>query len=825
MRRILLFKQLALAAALTVPLAGNGQQLLNEDFAYPVGNLVGQGGWVEAASGTALTLVENSLVYDNVEPTGGAVAFTNKGQDACHAFDKITSGNVYVSALINLSDVAGTNTFLTFAAEKMASSDFRGKLFAQEIANDAGAKKFLLGVSRKNTAKANISWGTTEYELNSTLLVVLKYTFNPGDNDDLVSLFVNPDTQATEPTPNAISIDDGISDTDAAEISNICIYQPSGNFGSPTGPTGIIDAIRVSTTWEGLFGGTASDKPSITATVGDPLQEYLFTGLDYHVTVNVKAQSITDDITVTSDNPQVTADVNSIPADQAISGTQLNLTVSPTTAGDGMVANVTLASGDTQTSLQFKWSALEATQYTDISSLRKAFAGLQAEAMSDGYVMFTGKAIVTLTYTGEYDEQCFYLQDETGGMLIYDMGGLRSSYQVGDELQNIVGMMYRDGLNVLQFMPASDFGAPLSQGNEVQPIAVTLQALKDNPAEYESRLVQVAGVTLESATGGDTFSTFSSVHIYQGENRATLDVMAGTDLVGQKIPTGEVTLTGVSTMPSGLVIAPRSMNDIEGGQGGEDPDPEPGTDPDEPGNEVEVGDNLFLDPSFENAKSNFLGASWEDWETISQGSIEENIKLSGDKAVRITSQGNAVISQVISYANHTFTPGEAYALTINYHVVTSQGNDDIQLDCSWTSSMNEIDDPNADVLKPSFTGTLNTWEKKVIRTIVPEGERINFQFGLKVPSGAEVIFDDFSFRKLESITTGIATPADNGLVTWSESGMLYLGSDRAQTVNVYSLNGVLVNRANLSAGVNTLALPAGAYLLQGGNGVQKVLVK
>ena len=787
--------------------------------------MVGQGGWVEAASGTALTLVENSLVYDNVEPTGGSVAFTNKGQDACHAFDKITSGNVYVSALINLSDVAGTNTFLTFAAEKMASSDFRGKLFAQEIANDAGAKKFLLGVSRKNTAKANISWGTTEYELNSTLLVVLKYTFNPGDNDDLVSLFVNPDTQATEPTPNAISIDNGISDTDAAEISNICIYQPSGNFGSPTGPTGIIDAIRVSTTWEGLFGDTASDKPSITATVGYPLQEYLFTGLDYHVTVNVKAQGITDNITVTSDNPQVTADVNSIPADQAISGTQLNLTVSPTTAGDGMVANVTLASGDTQTSLQFKWSALEATQYTDISSLRKAFAGLEAEAMSDGYVMFTGKAIVTLTYTGEYDEQCFYLQDETGGMLIYDMGGLRSSYQVGDELQNIVGRMYRDGLNVLQFMPALDFGAPLSQGNEVQPIAVTLQALKDNPAEYESRLVQVAGVTLESATGGDTFSTFSSVHIYQGENRATLDVMAGTDLVGQKIPTGEVTLTGVSTMPSGLVIAPRSMNDIEGGQGGEDPDPEPGTDPDEPGNEVEVGDNLFSNPSFEDNSSNPLfGAQFTDWSlALGTAAVEADILQEGEAAIRIAGSGNAKLEQEIGSSAHTFTAGEAYALTMHYYVVKTQGDNDIQLSCAWEGV--DVEAYDTAPLTQGFTGTVGAWESKRVRVVVPAGRQISFQFGLKVPSGAEVIFDDFSFRKLESITTGIATPADNGLVAWSEGGVLYLGSDRAQTVNVYSLNGVLVNRANLSAGVNTLALPAGAYLLQGGNGVQKVLVK
>ena len=55
--------------------------------------------------------------------------------------------------------------------------------------------------------------------------------------------------------------------------------------------------------------------------------------------------------------------------------------------------------------------------------------------------------------------------------------------------------------------------------------------------------------------------------------------------------------------------------------------------------------------------------------------------------------------------------------------------------------------------------------------------------------------------------------------------MLYLGSDRAQTVDVYSLNGVLISRTNLTPGVNALALPAGAYVLKADDQVQKVFVK
>ena len=108
---------------------------------------------------------------------------------------------------------------------------------------------------------------------------------------------------------------------------------------------------------------------------------------------------------------------------------------------------------------------------------------------------------------------------------------------------------------------------------------------------------------------------------------------------------------------------------------------------------------------------------------------------------------------------------------------------------------------------------------------VPAGRQISFQFSLNVPAGAEVIFDNFSLYKLQTITTGLEAASENGLSAWAEGGVLYLGSDRAQTVDVYSLNGVLISRTNLTPGVNALNLPAGAYVLKADGQVQKVLVK
>ena len=364
---------------------------------------------------------------------------------------------------------------------------------------------------------------------------------------------------------------------------------------------------------------------------------------------------------------------------------------------------------------------------------------------------------------------------------------------------------------------------------------MTLAELAANGARYYGCLVKVENVTFEMETNEDGIVTEGKfgdeglfVRIVQDGNKANINDLPGAGFVGKNVPASARSIIGISTSAAGTAIAPRSLADIDADF--DEPDGgDPGTEPEEPGNEVEVGENLLLDPSFENGKEqNFFGQItyvWEDWDELTQGSIEETIVIDGEKAVRMTSKGNANMSQVISYVNHTFTPGTAYRLTLNYHVVKSQGDNDIQLNCGWTSSISSMEDPNAGVLTTSFTGAPNTWEKKQIRTVVPVGERINFQFGLSVASGAEVIFDNFSLYKLEAVATGLETVGENGLSAWAEGGVLYLGSDRAQTVDVYSLNGVLVSRTNLTPGVNTLALPAGAYVLKADGHAQKVLVK
>ena len=844
MKKTLLFKQLALAAALALPLAGNGQKLLTEDFAYEAGNLVGQGGWTQISStGTnQLLVVEQGLTYAGYqdEAVGGAVTFQSIGHDAYLPLGRdITSGNVYVSALVNLSAVQAGNMFLTFAGADPMTSNLRGKLFAK--ISDNG--KVLLGVARQATSATSATsdnhaqFATTEYDLNTTVLVVMKYSFINGEKNDVASLYINPNPDGAEPaTPDATSEPAGLGSDDAEAISSIAIYQLGSNFNN-NGPTGTIDAIRVSTTWEGLFDD--SMLPPAPKFTFDPSTSYIqdgnsynvFAGETYSYTFNVKAENLQSDIEVKlkgESGGELTTETTSITKVQAESaeGYDMTVTLTPKDEYTYMETVQFITTGIDTVEYNINWTTAVPLTATTIADFKQQYNELGNYA-SWSIFKLTGEVTVSHVYLDD-DNQMMYIQDETGGLLVDDsFGSLTTQYAAGDKLSGLI-FNGESMLSTISILPNKDFGAPISQDNAIEPATLTLAELAANGARYEGCLVKVENVTFEMETNEDSIVTEGKfgdeglfVRIVQDGSKANINDLPGADFVGKNVPASARSIIGISTSAAGTAIAPRDLADIDADfdePGGE----EPGDNPEEPGNETEVGDNLFLDPSFENGRSSILGVSFDDW-SVTSGALENTLVTDGETALKITGSGNAKIEQEIGALNHTFTAGEAYALTMHYYVVKTQGDNDIQLNCAWGGV--DVEAYDTAPLTQGFTGTVGAWESKRMRVVVPAGRQISFQFGLKVPSGAEVIFDDFSFRKLESITTGITTPADNGLVAWSEGGVLYLGSDRAQTVNVYSLNGVLVNRANLSAGVNTLALPAGAYLLQGGNGVQKVLVK
>lgn len=202
----------AVAAALWTP--AQGEVLLEETFDYATGGLYGQGGWLQYGTKTdaPLSVEDKALSYSGYAAAEGKSAKLAGLSDATdqslyHVLpgvggaETITSGNVYLAALINVQEAGNNVYFMSFAAgTKSFPADTRtgseiGRLFISE--GDA-AGTFKLGMSKNVANPTNTS---ADLALNTTHLVVMKYTFVEGSTNDVFSVWVDPSDLSAEGTP------------------------------------------------------------------------------------------------------------------------------------------------------------------------------------------------------------------------------------------------------------------------------------------------------------------------------------------------------------------------------------------------------------------------------------------------------------------------------------------------------------------------------------------------------------------------------------------------------------------------------------------------
>jgi hypothetical protein len=102
----------------------------------------------------------------------------------------ISSGNVYVSFLLNVSVAGGSGTTSDYifhlndtSGNILPNNVFRARVF---IRDGSSPSTFQIGVNKGSSTTSTV-WTTTNYNLNSTHLVVLKYIFLPSSttNDNV----------------------------------------------------------------------------------------------------------------------------------------------------------------------------------------------------------------------------------------------------------------------------------------------------------------------------------------------------------------------------------------------------------------------------------------------------------------------------------------------------------------------------------------------------------------------------------------------------------------------------------------------------------------
>lgn len=259
------------AMATLIGTTANAERLLTENFEYELGNLYSQGGWLKYGTQAAgpVQVIDNALTYPDYQDkaVGKAVHLTQmaSGEDLMRAVSEtaISSGKVYLSALVKVNAVADNQYFLAFIQPTSAgivdkkTPPENTRLIASKGSADG---KFVFKISRNS---ATLFESTEEFELGKTYLVVMSYEFKEGTKNDVVQLWVNPAVASTEPQPNAAI--NSATHTGADMKSFQAIELRQGSSATKVGPEVIIDAIRVGTAWTDLF-DVASTEPSMTVT-------------------------------------------------------------------------------------------------------------------------------------------------------------------------------------------------------------------------------------------------------------------------------------------------------------------------------------------------------------------------------------------------------------------------------------------------------------------------------------------------------------------------------------------------------------------------------
>ena len=236
-------KATSLAALLL--LASHAQaQILYEPFNYTIPpniTLDGNGGW--SANGSMHLVSGNlSLPAGMPAPLGNSAQATQSAI-ASLGFAAINSGSIFFSYAFRLDSI-GVYPSIVRIKDTFALTDADGTLLmprVQVMPTSVNTYQIVM-------AKRAVTVATNQATFNAgdTLFIVGRYTFNPGDSDDMCSLWINPNPATLGgSTPPAADIQDvGAGIFDSASLSGVrlsCLTQ--------LGPF-TLDELRIGTSWQ-----------------------------------------------------------------------------------------------------------------------------------------------------------------------------------------------------------------------------------------------------------------------------------------------------------------------------------------------------------------------------------------------------------------------------------------------------------------------------------------------------------------------------------------------------------------------------------------------
>jgi hypothetical protein len=244
---------------------------LRENFNYPAGALLNANGWYAHSAGTTspIAVTTEGLSWTKSSYIGSgkgrAAAVVTTGSDENRPFDSwVDTMSVYASFLVKATSEVTTATggyffhyvqYMTPSAPVFTSTStsFRARVYS---APGSSATKFKIGLTFNSTAVTD-GGQSADLDVGETYLVVAKYTFISGADNDVVSLYVfkdgdKIDTEPATPTAGPFGKTGTTSAPDLSNIQGVALRQFAANQNI------IVDGIYVRNHWNMTTEGTSS---------------------------------------------------------------------------------------------------------------------------------------------------------------------------------------------------------------------------------------------------------------------------------------------------------------------------------------------------------------------------------------------------------------------------------------------------------------------------------------------------------------------------------------------------------------------------------------
>ena len=238
---------LMLTIALFIFNSTNAQVRFTENFQYPAGDTIGGHGWSGIFNGGNIPIyvVSPGLTYAGypLSGIGNAAAVGKVGSDYYNNFSVPDStGSVYCSFMMRVDSATTTGDYFFAFLPSTSTSLYTSRLTIR----DTLTGQFRFGLS-KGTVANGVGFSDA-YPKGVTLLVVVKYQFNPATLDDLTSLYVfTSGFPVTEPAVATIIGVPSLSG-DATNLGRVALRQGTAT----SAPYVVIDGMRVGKNWSDI---------------------------------------------------------------------------------------------------------------------------------------------------------------------------------------------------------------------------------------------------------------------------------------------------------------------------------------------------------------------------------------------------------------------------------------------------------------------------------------------------------------------------------------------------------------------------------------------